>query len=130
MSWRRDFLQLVPAGLVLDGYEIRDTDLIIRARGTSCDGVCPDCGGRGGGRFTATIRAPCTISRRMGGPSCDHPCDDAPVSMSGKRGCPRQTFAERLADTVEARYAPADAAQRSAGSSDRAGTWWPTRGTV
>jgi hypothetical protein len=66
MSAKCDFHEIIPVGLVLDGYEIRDAELVIRAGSAAFDDVCPD-GGVVRRRFTAAACAHCTISRRMAG---------------------------------------------------------------
>ena len=44
MSSKRDLFEMVPTGLVLDGYEVRDPEFVIQARSAASDDVCPDCG--------------------------------------------------------------------------------------
>ena len=102
MSSKRDLFEMVPTGLVLDGYEVRDTEFVIQARSAASDDVCPDCG------VVATSVHSC-YQRTLH----DFPAHGRRViiQVTARRfrcredTCPRTTFAERLADTVETRYA-------------------------
>ena len=103
MSSKRDLFEMVPTGLVLDGYEVRDTEFVIQARSAASDDVCPDCG------VVATSVHSC-YQRTLH----DFPAHGRRViiQVTARRfrcredTCPRTTFAERLADTVETRVRP------------------------
>jgi transposase len=102
MSVKCDFHEIIPAGLVLDGYEIRDAELVIQARSAACDDGCPDCGVVATSvhsRYLRTLHDLPAHGRRV------------IIQVTVRRfrcreaACARRTFAERLAGTVEAKYA-------------------------
>ncbi len=44
MSMNWNLVTMIPPGLILDGYEVGDTEIVVRAHSASGDAACPGCG--------------------------------------------------------------------------------------
>ena len=102
MLSRRQLLELLPGGLVVEDWTVGDGELVVEARAGSCRHACPDCG------KTAT-----SVHSRHQRNLHDFPAHGRRVviRVTVRRfrclasGCPRRTFAEPLPGAVDARYA-------------------------
>jgi len=102
MLSKSKLMQLIPPGLMASGWTVEGDDLIVDAHSISKDAACPGCGVVSRhlhSRYQRTLRDLPAHGRRV------------LIRVSVRRfrcaeaGCPRKTFVEPLANTVEVKAA-------------------------